>query len=233
KLKFTIQAKANAPSKIITDGQRLEQIIKNLISNAIKFTEKGSVEVSICKPSTSVKFQEITLPPSEVLEVSVKDTGIGIPEAKRKMIFEAFQQAEGGTSREYGGTGLGLTISRELSRLLGGEIHIKSQVGAGRVLKVYVPVDLTRAPIGEMEDAMSAYTEPRNTNALSNGELERSANGSALPEPEIPDDRELLKASEASLLIIGTDKLFAEIVKGIVLKNGYKFLAAKDGKEGM
>src|SRR5690606_7169928 len=146
KLKFTIQAKANAPSKIITDGQRLEQIIKNLISNAIKFTEKGSVEVSICKPSTSVKFQEITLPPSEVLEVSVKDTGIGIPEAKRKMIFEAFQQAEGGTSREYGGTGLGLTISRELSRLLGGEIHIKSQVGAGSVFKVYVPVDLTSDP---------------------------------------------------------------------------------------
>src|SRR5690606_12500090 len=85
KLKFTIQSKADAPDRIITDGQRLEQIIKNLISNAIKFTEKGSVNVTIGKPDHKVNFREITLAKSEVLEISVKDSGIGIPEAKRMM----------------------------------------------------------------------------------------------------------------------------------------------------
>src|SRR5690606_10431218 len=189
KLKFTIQTKSNAPEKIITDGQRLEQIIKNLISNAIKFTSKGSVNVLIGKPDANVSFREITLSKSDVLEISVKDTGIGIPEAKRMMIFEAFQQAEGGTSRQYGGTGLGLTISRELSRLLGGEIHIESTEGKGSVFKVYIPMDLTSAPIKELDDAISSYSEPKFSQS-ENGEATGvsnkviNTNGSY-----IPDDR--------------------------------------------
>ncbi|SOC80668.1 HAMP domain-containing protein [Salinimicrobium sediminis] len=234
KLKFTIQANSNAPKQIITDGQRLEQIIKNLISNAIKFTEKGSVEVSICKPHEGVKFQEISLPVSEVLEVSVKDTGIGIPETKRKMIFEAFQQAEGGTSRQYGGTGLGLTISRELSRLLGGEIHIKSTEGKGSVFKVYIPVDLTSAPIKEMEDAMSSYSEAGFPKTRNLDAMDAAENGSVINEDVVlADDREHIKVSDASVLILGGDIFFAEIVKGILQKQGFKFLFAMDGKDGL
>ncbi|MGY5846832.1 HAMP domain-containing protein [Salegentibacter sp. HM20] len=234
KLKFTIKTKANAPERIITDGQRLEQIVKNLISNAIKFTEKGSVSVAIGKPGKKVEFREITLPKSQILEISVKDTGIGIPEAKRMMIFEAFQQAEGGISRQYGGTGLGLTISRELSRLLGGEIHIESTEGEGSIFTVYVPVDLTTAPIKEKEDAMSSYTdskislpEPKKENQISRSKPDD------LPEAFIPDDRDTLKVSEYSMLIIDDDKFFAQTVRRLVQKYGFKLLFAKDGKEGM
>ncbi|MEG9326649.1 HAMP domain-containing protein [Salinimicrobium catena] len=234
KLKFTIQRKANVPERIVTDGQRLEQIIKNLISNAIKFTEKGSVSVSISKPGSGVNFREITLPHSEVLEIAVKDTGIGIPEAKRMMIFEAFQQAEGGISRQYGGTGLGLTISRELSRLLGGEIHIESTEGKGSIFKVYVPTDLNSAPIKEMDDAISSYSKSKNSisqeSKVIDSEKEKSED---IPEAHIPDDRDNLKASENSLLIIDEDKFFGQLVRRVVRKDGYKLLFAKDGKEGM
>ncbi|MCM4156435.1 HAMP domain-containing protein [Gramella sp. AN32] len=233
KLKFSIQSKPNAPERIVTDGQRLEQIIKNLISNAIKFTEKGSVNVMICKPDASVKFSEITLSKSEVLEISVKDTGIGIPEAKRMMIFEAFQQAEGGTSRQYGGTGLGLTISRELSRLLGGEIHIESKEGKGSDFKVYIPMDLPSAPIKEMDDAISSYSESNQIHSRDKGrELTESETTNTI-ESYIPDDRENLKVSEYTLLIIDQDQYLAQTIKKLVKKYGFKLLFAKDGKEGM
>ncbi|WP_300436852.1 HAMP domain-containing protein [Christiangramia sp.] len=234
KLKFTIQSKPNAPERIITDGQRLEQIIKNLISNAIKFTEKGSVEVSICKPDEGVDFREITISKSEVLEVSVKDSGIGIPEAKRMMIFEAFQQAEGGTSRQYGGTGLGLTISRELSRLLGGEIHIESKEGKGSIFKVYVPIDLPSAPIKEMDDAISSYRHSNQNNSPNKAmELVENKSTGSQELNNISDDRDNLKASEYSLLIIDEDQYLAQTIKKLGKKYGFKLLFAKDGKEGM
>ena len=234
KLQFAIQSKANAPEKIITDGQRLEQIIKNLISNAIKFTEKGSVNVSIGKPDAGVTFREIILSKSEVLEISVKDTGIGIPEAKRMMIFEAFQQAEGGTSRQYGGTGLGLTISRELSRLLGGEIHIDSMEKKGSTFTVYIPVDLTSAPIKEIEDAMSSYSESNNTESPNNEAVElKDSDSTEVSDEFIKDDRENLKDSDYSLLIISNDKLFAQKVQNVAKDYDYKLLFARDGKEGM
>ncbi len=234
KLKFVIKRKSNSPDNIITDGQRLEQIIKNLISNAIKFTQEGSVSVSIGKPEAGVTFRDITISKSEVLEISVTDTGIGIPEAKRMMIFEAFQQAEGGTSRQYGGTGLGLTISRELSRLLGGEIHIDSVEGKGSVFTVFVPVDLTKAPIKELDEAISSYNEPIKPQFVNREEPEVETNKSEdRSEDAVLDDRENLRVSEYSLLIINKDKAFAQIVKKIVSKYGVKLIIANDGKEGM
>ena len=233
KLKFAIQSKENAPERIITDGQRLEQIIKNLISNAIKFTEKGSVTVSIGKPDASVNFRDITLSRSEVLEISVKDTGIGIPEAKRMMIFEAFQQAEGGTSRQYGGTGLGLTISRELSRLLGGEIHIDSSENNGSIFKVYIPTDLPSAPIKEMDDAISSYSELKQDHSRKEVMEVAESKNTEDHEDQIPDDRENLKNSEYSILVIDEDKFLAQTIKKLKKKYGFKLLFAKDGKEGM
>ena len=234
KLKFRIQCRNNAPEKIITDGQRLEQIVKNLISNAIKFTSKGSVSVSIGRPGPGVTFREIGLPKSQVLEISVKDTGIGIPEAKRMMIFEAFQQAEGGTSRQYGGTGLGLTISRELSRLLGGEIHIESTEDVGSIFTVYVPVDLTSAPIKEMDEGISFYRETEGEAVAEKGPVAQSGN---LAQKKLPggisDDRDNLKPSENSVLLIGGDKHLAETLKSLAKKNNQKVVVARDGKEGM
>ncbi len=235
RLRFIVSQDKVAPEIITTDGQRLEQIIKNLLSNAIKFTENGTVDLSISEPGANVKFREITLPGSEVVAISVRDTGIGIPEEKRMMIFEAFQQAEGGTSRQYGGTGLGLTISRELSRLLGGEIHIESVEGEGSTFTVYIPKDLNSAPIKEREDAISRDPAPvSNTKLAHNVTFERTERKPPVPEEEfVPDDRDGLGASENSFLLIEGDRKFAEQLKRTVQQEGYKVLVAREGKEGL
>ena len=128
-LHLVVQVAENVPSQIETDKMRLEQVLKNLLSNALKFTSKGSVTLSIGTLPENASF----------LAFSVKDTGIGIPLEKQHLVFEAFQQADGSTRRKYGGTGLGLSISRELAKLLGGEIKLTSEVGKGSEFTVYVP----------------------------------------------------------------------------------------------
>jgi CheY-like chemotaxis protein len=109
-----------------TDPQRLKQVIINLIGNALKFTERGSVTVRvIADPQTA-----------EPSRIEVVDTGIGIPQDRLGVIFEAFQQADPGTARKYGGTGLGLTISQALCLLMGYRIEVASEVGAGSIFTV-------------------------------------------------------------------------------------------------
>ena len=123
-----------------TDEHRLQQILRNLVSNAVKFTEHGTVRL-IVEPATKAQVSRSTLVGSDVIAFSVVDTGIGIPTEKLRVIFEAFQQADGTTSRRYGGTGLGLTISREIAHLLGGEIQAASRVGEGSTFTLLLPVD--------------------------------------------------------------------------------------------
>jgi signal transduction histidine kinase/HAMP domain-containing protein/ActR/RegA family two-component response regulator len=132
-LDFVVRLGTDVPATITTDAQRLQQILKNLLSNAFKFTERGRVELAI------TAAREGTMPVA-ALAFSVTDTGIGIPEEKQRLIFEAFQQADASTSRTYGGTGLGLTISRELARLLGGEIAVESRVGGGSTFTLILPL---------------------------------------------------------------------------------------------
>ncbi len=139
-LQFYVQIDPGAPSAIVTDDQRLQQVLNNLLSNAVKFTSEGSVTLAIRSPEPGVQLMSSSLRQAEgVVAFSVTDTGIGIPEDKLLLIFEAFQQADGSTSRRYGGTGLGLSISREIARLLGGELHVRSTVGEGSTFTLYLP----------------------------------------------------------------------------------------------
>ncbi|KRE73792.1 CHASE3 domain-containing protein [Paenibacillus sp. Soil750] len=139
-LDFHVILDSNVPSVIVTDGQRLQQILKNLLSNAFKFTETGSVTMRIAL-SDSARIREILHRGSEetILAISIKDTGIGIPIDKQHIIFEAFQQVDGTTNRQYGGTGLGLSICREFTRLLGGTIVVKSELQVGSTFTLYIP----------------------------------------------------------------------------------------------
>ncbi|HXT19018.1 MAG TPA: HAMP domain-containing protein [Gemmatimonadaceae bacterium] len=148
-LSFDVNIAADVPSPIYTDGQRLQQVIKNLLSNAFKFTERGGVTLSIHRAESNKRFASRSLDRVEggVIAFEVKDTGIGIPRDKQQLIFEAFQQADGTTSRKYGGTGLGLSISREMARLLGGEIRVESTPGQGSTFTLFVPARLPEAAI--------------------------------------------------------------------------------------
>jgi HAMP domain-containing protein/signal transduction histidine kinase/DNA-binding response OmpR family regulator len=139
-LGFTIDIHRDAPDPIFTDGQRLQQVLKNLLANAFKFTEKGEVTLTIRRADKGRRFASRALDEADaVIALAVADTGIGIAPEKQQLIFEAFQQADGTTSRKYGGTGLGLSISREIARLLGGEIRVESEPGKGSTFTLFLP----------------------------------------------------------------------------------------------
>lgn len=133
-LQFAVNREGELPKTIVTDGQRVQQILRNLLSNSLKFTQKGEVRLTIRKQP-----QEPPLS-GEWIVFDVMDTGIGIPEEKHGLIFEAFQQADGTVSRKYGGTGLGLSISRDLAKLLGGFIRMESKPGLGSTFSLYLPL---------------------------------------------------------------------------------------------
>ena len=137
-LNFSVQCAETEPKIMITDPLRIEQILKNLLSNAIKFTEKGSVSLTaeISRNGESDGKRE-----QKEISFRVEDTGIGIPEDQLSQIFEAFRQVDGSDERRYGGTGLGLYISKEIASALGGEIAVCSTPGEGSLFSLQLPVD--------------------------------------------------------------------------------------------
>ncbi len=211
---LTFDVKINSDiqdESISTDRQRLDQILKNLISNALKFTEKGGVEVTFVKNAGGQ------------LAISVKDSGIGIPKDKQNLIFEAFQQLEGGTSRKYGGTGLGLSISRELSKLLGGGIMLESEVGKGSVFTLVIPVHTTDKSNLVHENKKE---EVRKEYSISNSD-------EFIDYPSIDDDRSVIGEKDNVLLIIEDDLRFAQILAGQARNKKFSFLSAATGEDGI
>ncbi len=224
-LAFDIDVADGLPATLRTDGQRVEQILKNLLSNAMKFTREGSVSLHISHPGKDFPSRKSGLTADHAVAMSVVDTGIGIATDRQRAIFEAFQQADGSTSRKYGGTGLGLAISRELAKLLGGEIDIQSQEGHGSTFTLYLPVE------SRNESTLPIHPKSSTTQAEPITTVEPSAPISTAE--FLPDDRRHLDDGDKTVLIVEDDVRFAEILMNLARKRGYRCLVAGDGRTGL
>nr|WP_067061126.1 response regulator [Mucilaginibacter sp. L294] len=192
---------SGVPPTIYTDKVRVEQVIKNLLSNAFKFTpESGTISINA-----------VAGPLAETISFKIKDSGIGIPAEKQRIIFEAFQQADGSTSRKYGGTGLGLSISRELASLLGGNITLSSEPGLGSEFVLTLPF---KAKFVEpQEDTVPTVENYKPTTFLDTIVVKRSAN---------PDH-------EPFVVIVEDDKNFANILQDYARDHGFKSVMVSEG----
>lgn len=214
-INFEIISK-DAPIVIKTDKMRLEQILKNLISNAIKFTERGTVSLEI----------KVDTDDDKIICFIVKDTGIGIPLEKQPLIFEAFQQADGSTKRKYGGTGLGLSISRELAKLLRGEIILHSKVNEGSTFTLCLPVlgfAINKISVDKIPHAEVISEEQEET-----AEVKTRYISEVIPE-EIEDDRNNIEEGDKVILIVEDDISFAKSLLAFTKKKGYKVVVAVRG----
>jgi len=219
KLGFSVEFDEALGRAINTDPKRLLQVINNLLSNAFKFTEKGSVRLHarVAEKGWTGGHPILDKAPV-VVAIAVEDTGIGISPDKQKIIFEAFQQADAGTARKYGGTGLGLAISRELSALLGGEIQLRSRPGAGSVFTLYIPLNYMGPPVGYADEAKPVA-------ALAVHPLH-------LPE-QVDDDRAVVAPGEPTLLIIEDDPRYAGVLRDLARSRGLRALVATSGGDGL
>ncbi|WP_309892690.1 HAMP domain-containing protein [Archangium sp.] len=248
KLAFKLDFAQGMAPHILTDGRRLQQVLKNLLANAFKFTEEGQVTLDV-RPARSGWSADhpVLTKGGTVLAFSVIDTGIGIPESKQRIIFEAFQQADGTTSRKYGGTGLGLSISREIAKLLGGEIRVVSAPGKGSTFTLYVPQTYvpqtstlrsssssnTGASMGTPPVGTSRVSTEERINAL-RAEVETVMQDAELArEEEVEDDRRNVQPGDRTLLIIEDDIVFARIILSLAREKGFKGLVALRGDTGL
>jgi CheY-like chemotaxis protein/signal transduction histidine kinase/HAMP domain-containing protein len=229
RLAFEVDADSRLARSLVTDSKRLQQVLKNLLSNAFKFTEHGGVRLAVT-PVTSgwTPHHPILGSAAGVIAFEVSDTGIGIPAEKQRIIFEAFQQADAGTSRKYGGTGLGLAISRELASLLGGEIQLRSTPGAGSSFTLYLP----QTYVGPASSSVPPASDARHHPPL----LSHPAAAFTMPEitgETIEDDRSDLEPGDAILLIVEDDVHYARILCDLSRDKGFKVLAASRGAEAL
>jgi CheY-like chemotaxis protein/two-component sensor histidine kinase len=221
RLDFTVTVDPELPHAMYTDDKRLQQIIKNLLSNAFKFTEQGGVSLSVQRAKRGWSPANDHLNNAgQVLVFRVKDSGIGIPEDKQRLIFEAFQQADGTTSRKYGGTGLGLSISREITRMLGGELTVESKSGEGSVFSLYLPLNFSPA---------AQTTQP--ARAAPGSPVFRISTSTASAEAieAVQDDREEIERDDRVVLIVEDDPRFAAILLSLVRDGGFKGVVTGEG----
>ena len=218
-LDFAVKLDPSLERTMLTDSKRLQQVLKNLLSNAFKFTSQGQVKLSVAaaaegwSPTHAVLGQA-----ASVVENEVSDTGIGIPAEKQKLIFEAFQQADASTSRKYGGTGLGLAISRELSNLLGGEIQLRSSPGVGSTFRLYLPLRYAGATAPVRNIATKAVV---------------AVNLPERPVEQLIDDRNLLTPDDTVLLIVEDDPHYAQILMDLAHDEGFKVVVAQRGDDAL
>jgi HAMP domain-containing protein/CheY-like chemotaxis protein/signal transduction histidine kinase len=247
-LGFSVELKENLPTAMMTDTTRLQQVLKNLLSNAFKFTTHGQVSLVIGMVSSGFSSDHPNLLHADaVLAFAVCDTGVGIAADKLQLIFEAFQQADGSTARKYGGTGLGLSISRELARLLGGEIRVESVVGNGSTFTLFLPYnragfinyDMGRQPQVRlpMPAPQVMYSPPHyelaaaghdggNINALSELDADMEEYGGS-------DDRGLVAPGDPSVLIIEDDERFSKIVLDYAREKNFKGIVTMQGDSAL
>ncbi len=199
-----------------TDRQRLDQILRNFISNAIKFTSKGSISL---RAEVAEK--------GDLLRLSVVDTGIGVPPAKQRLIFEAFEQADGSVSRQYGGTGLGLTIAKELAQLLGGAISVSSEEGKGSTFTISLPAVL---PVASETAVAERPAIPGFETRL--GRELAGADEKASPDEVKQAVKSALKGvdSEKTILVVEDDERFRFSVVEAAKSYGFQPIEAADGE---
>jgi HAMP domain-containing protein/signal transduction histidine kinase/DNA-binding response OmpR family regulator len=228
RLLFDVVVSPNLDRSIITDSKRLQQVLKNLLSNAFKFTAEGGVRLTVSPAASGWSADHPTLRHAPtVVAFEVSDTGIGIPAEKQRIIFEAFQQADAGTSRKYGGTGLGLAISRELANLLGGEIQLRSTPGRGSVFTLFLPLAYLGGA-GAKTAAGSVEQIPYNAAALA---VSMRAQDRQI-EPVL-DDRDILGADDSVVLIVEDDPHYARLMMGAAKQHGFKVLVAQRGADAL
>ena len=223
-LSFEVDLDPGLGRSIVTDSKRLQQVLKNLLSNAFKFTAQGGVRLSVSavQGGWSPGHPVLKQAPA-VVAFEVSDTGIGIPQDKQKVIFEAFMQADASTSRKYGGTGLGLAISRELASLLGGEIHLRSSMNVGSTFTLYLPLKYVGPAAGPRPPAAPAQTA-------------HGPGAHAAPErpvEQIPDDRLEIQPGDSILLIVEDDPHYARIMVELAREKGFKVVVAMRGADAL
>ncbi|MFG1708766.1 HAMP domain-containing protein [Nonomuraea sp. M3C6] len=240
-LSFTADVESGVPHELRADEQRLQQVLRNLLSNAVKFTPRGEVKLRVSTAPTGIDFDDDTLHDADdLLAFQVIDTGIGIAPDKRDVIFEAFRQADGTTSRKYGGTGLGLAICRDIARLLGGEIHVDSELGKGSRFTLYLPASYT-GPLA----ATDGGTARRQL--MTPPEEEPTA---PAPEPPLPLDLPMPELVEppvetptqwqgddplngAKILIVDDDIRNVFALTSVLERHGSTVVYAENGREGI
>ncbi len=234
-LRLTVKLDDKLPA-LYSDRHRIEQILKNLLSNAFKFTTRGGVSVNIgharAEGGMPISTREVT----KNIAITVTDTGPGIPQEKQDLIFEAFQQEDGTTSRKYGGTGLGLTISRELAALLRGEIHLKSRDGKGCAFTLIVPVEPGGASCDKEHVRAAVVGEEEQNQGPQSSEKQYPKNISVAPVSSIADiidDRRDISEGDRSVLIIEDDPHFTKILIELAREKGFKGIVTGEGKTGL
>jgi len=246
-LDFEIILPPGVPRAMYTDPQRLQQVIRNLLSNAFKFTDDGHVHLTIRNAAEGWSRHVESLNRADgVIAFDVADTGVGIPPHRQKLVFEAFQQGDGTTSRKYGGTGLGLSISREIAGLLGGEIRLASSPGAGSIFTLYLPLAQSARPAqralreseaspdgpGPAPDGVGGDSPAAESELPETADPEAPSLLSGSDEQPVADDRASIQPGDQSLLMIEDDPVFAEVLLDMAREQGFKGIVATSGEVG-